>query len=135
MYFADPLHFECQCGHVDKYSLASLVSLEMQCPDCGFSLRSLGRSIQQTLNRSHACSKIAVIAVELELQFMVEFDDPELEGLITVSGFSDLLAAKTATVSRDEALQVVIDKLRHHGADGIESITADTWLRDCFRLY
>ncbi|WP_417734203.1 hypothetical protein [Rosistilla oblonga] len=134
MYFEDPMPFDCQCGHRGHYPISELVSLNSQCTACGFSLKSLGRSIQQTLNVSHACSKIAVIAVELELQWMVEFDDPELEQLRTVADFAGLLAAKAAELSPAEAFDVVLDKLAAHEADGGESISAESRLRELFRV-
>ncbi|QDV69864.1 hypothetical protein Poly24_35820 [Rosistilla carotiformis] len=134
MYFEDPMPFDCKCGHRGQYPIQDLVSLNSQCSGCGFSLRSLGRSIQQTMNVSHACSKIAVIAVELELQWMIEFDDPELEQLRTVGDFTNLLAAKSTELSPVEALDVVLDKLAAHEADGGDAISVDSPLRELFHV-
>ena len=65
---------------------------------------------------------------------MVEFDDPELEQLRTVADFARLLAAKAAELSPAEALDVVLDKLAAHEADGGESISAESRLRELFRV-
>ena len=84
-----------------------------------------------TLNNAHACSKIAVVAVELEVEQMISFEDYELEPLIYVRDLVELLSAKLSNDEGDPKAIAISAIAKHADRNDIE-IALDTRLREVF---
>ena len=111
MEFEDPLSVTCPaCGLVGKYAVSSLMALEASCGSCGESFRRVGEGMRKAFSEDAGFWGIILVALALEPDLEVEFNDDVLDPSRTPADLINLALRLRPTLDPVEMRSLV---LRH----------------------